>query len=325
MKIKFGRMILFGAISAVIYIVVPLILFTVLSNLGVASFKPEFKNTIIILGIVSVSIAVLKNMFPKESISSSVIGIGSAVFSGFYAFYLFGGFSSGKTWGSYQITTENFSAFLGLQIIAWVLLAGAIVRALGSGIRLIENIRFQKSERKKPPKIRAHQIFSVIGIGISLFMLGYLGSIAYSGSNIGVNVRDDYDYNYEDSGTPFYYDDDKINITMYFDVQNYGLYAISDVVINVDIYNVESANQTLLPENTKIGEVDNSSYDDFKSKQTAYEEKLIVGIFSKYAAGLAAYDATLELRVHFSCYYAGINIDFYTNQTTQWESPNPIT
>lgn len=322
MKIKFGRMILFGAISAVIYIVVPLILFTTLSNLEVASFKPEFKNTIIILGIVSVSIAVLKNMFPKESITSSIIGIGSAVFSGFYAFYLFGGFSSGKTWGSYQITTENFSAFLGLQIIAWVLLAGAIVRALGSGTRLIENIKFQKSEREKPPKIRAHQIFSVIGIGISLFMLGYLGSIAYSGSNIGVNIRDDYDIGYDNSGTIGDYTDDKFNITVYFDLQNYGFYSISDVVINVEIYTIETGDPTkvLLPDNTKIGEVNNASYGDFPSKQTTYEEKLVVQIFSDYAAGLAQYDANLTLKVQFSGNYAGINIDFYTNQTTQWES-----
>ncbi|MFO8018050.1 MAG: hypothetical protein R6U96_05400 [Promethearchaeia archaeon] len=322
MKLDFPRMIIYGTISAIIYIVVPIILFNYLSGLGLISFKAEFKNNLLTLGVIFVIITLGKNMFSKETITSSAIGIISAIYSGFYAFYLFGGFSSEKTWGSYQIITENFVAVLGLQIIAWTLLASAMVRALGSGVRLIENIRAKGKERKASKKFHIHQIFSVIGLGISLFMLGYLGSIAYSGSNISVNVKEEYDYDYDNAGTPTNYTDDKFNITMYFDLQNYGFYAISDVVINVDIYTIETTDpsQLLLPDDTKIGEVDDVSYGDFPSKQTAYEKELVVQIFSDYAAGLAQYDANLSLRVHFSSNYAEINIDFFSNQTTQWES-----
>ncbi|MGV9172076.1 MAG: hypothetical protein ACOC44_05585 [Promethearchaeia archaeon] len=314
-------MIIYGAISAVVYIAVPLILFNYLSGLGLVTFEAEFKNTLLTLGIIFIIITVVKNIFSKDTVISSIIGIGSAIYSGFYAFYLFGGFSSDKTWGSYQIITENFVALLGLQIIAWTLLAGAIVRALGSSTHLIENLRAKGKERESKG-FQVHKIFSVIGLGISLFMLSYLGSIAYSGSNISVNVREDYDYAYNNSGTPVDYTDDKFNISVYFDLQNYGFYAISDVVINVDIYTIETTDptQTLLPDNTKIGEVKNASYNDFPSKETAYEEELVVQIFSDYAAGMAQYDANLSLRMHFSSTYAGINIDFYTNQTTQWES-----
>lgn len=321
MEIQYNRMIIFGTITAVVYIIVPLIVMNVLSGLQIIDFKPSFQLTLIILGIFSVILTIVKNIFSKGTIIGNSIGIASSIFSGIYAFYLFGGFSPEKTWGSYQIITENFIAFLGLQLIAWLLLLGAIVRSLSSGAHLIENVRGKKKKREKERKLQAHQVFTVIGLGITIFMLGYLGTVIFSGTNIGLNVKDNNEYSYENSGTaPL--GDDKINITVFFDLHNYGFYSILDVVIDADIYTIGTTDpfQTSLPNNTKIGEVDKATYRNFPPKQTTYNEELIVSIDSKYVPGLITYDANLSLQIYFSTYYAGIFIDFYINQTTYWDS-----
>lgn len=322
MEIQFNRMIIFGTISAVIYIIVPLILMNVLSGLQLIEFKPSFQLTLILLGIFSVIITIVKNIFSKNTIIGNSIGIASSIFSGIYAFYLFGGFSLEKTWGSYQIITENFIAFLGLQIIAWLLLLGAIVSALGSVTRLLEIVRRKKKERKEERAVQPHQVFTVVGLGISIFMLGYLGTVIYSGTNIGINVKEDYGYSYYNSETPLDYSDDKINITAKYDLHNYGFYSISNVIIDVDIYTIGTTDvtQLTLPNNTKIGEVDKARYKNFPAKQTTYNEELTVSIDSEYVPGLITHDANLSLQIQFSSFYAGIFIDFYTNQTTYWES-----
>jgi len=313
-------MIIFGTISTIIYVIVPLILLTVLSGLQLIDFKPSFQLTLIILGIFSVIITIVKNIFSKNTIKGNIIGIASSIFSGLYTFYLFGGFSLEKTWGSYQIQTETFVANLGLQLIAWLLLIGALVRAVGSGVHLIEIIREERSGREKSKDYQPHQILTAVGVGIAIFMFGYLGTIIYSGTNIGLLVKEDYEYSY-DVGTADP-DDDKINITVSFDLQNYGFYPISDVVINVDIFTINTSDgtQIALPDDTKIGEVDDETYKNFPPKQTTYNEELTVSIFSQYAPGLVAYDANLSLQIYFSSFYAGILIDFYTTQRSQWDS-----
>ncbi|TFF99055.1 MAG: hypothetical protein EU541_05920 [Promethearchaeota archaeon] len=322
MEIEYKRMAIFGTLSLFFYIIIPLILINILSTLDLLSFNSSFIITLTVLGIFSVIITIIKNIFSKNTVKGNIIGIISSVFSGIYTFYIFGGFSPNKTWGSYQITTENFVALLGLQLIAWLLLIGAIIRACGSAVHLMENIKRNKKEIETSEKFQYHQIFTFIGIGLIIFMLGYLGSIIYSGTNIGVNVRENYIPSYDNSGTPFDYEDDNINITANFDLQNYGFYTISDVVIDVDIYTLETSDTTqiALPDNTKIGEVDKAKYKSFPAKQSSYNEEITVSIFSEYVGGLVLYDANLSLQIHFSSFYAGIIIDFYMTQKVQWDS-----
>jgi hypothetical protein len=62
MEVQIGKMILYGILSAVFYIVVPLILFEVIASLGYMTFTQAFKTSIIIFGIIGTVISMLRHL-----------------------------------------------------------------------------------------------------------------------------------------------------------------------------------------------------------------------------------------------------------------------
>jgi len=318
MPVQVGKMILHGILHAVLYIALPLILFEVIGMLGFMTFSQGFKISIMIIGAIGVFFTMLRHAYPKDTSANRIMAFIATIYSGFYLFYLFGGFTPGAQLGTYSIILPTIQILLGLQVFAWLLLGSSAIRALQY---LIEAIELRKMKEFKVRKqFKLSKMFKVLGILLSLVIMGYLGTIAYSASQIRFNMHDTIDFGWDDGGTLTNATDDAINITLTFDVQNGAIYAIYEVYLDMDIYTNTTDNPVILPENTKIGESKNNYYGVFHSSTTTLNQKITVNIDPAYAPGLATTNAMLDLRIAFSTLYAAININLNISAQTQWNA-----
>ncbi len=321
MEIQYSKMILYGSIRAIFYIAIPLILIVILSVYNIITFSQGFIISLIIIGIIGVGLTILKRMFPKNTMTNRLIAFAIAIYQGIYLFYLFGGFTPGVKLGNYYINTAQAQVLLGLQLIAWLLLVIAGVSAIQHLIGIIE-LRKKKEYRVKIKKeVKLRWLFRGLGYLLNIIILGYTISVIVSGLNLSFDLKDNYSFSVDSGpdGLPLN-SDDRINITVNFDIINKGIYTIQDVYLNVDIFTISTMDPLnfSLPENVKIGEVKNAYYKKFPRLAIA-SNKITVSIFQSYTFGLINYDADLELRVSLLSYYAGINIDLKTSIQTFWD------
>jgi len=316
MSIQVTKMILYGILYAVIYIAGPLILIEIISMMNIMTFSLSFKISVIILGIVGTVFAMLSHAYPKDTSANRIIALISTVYSGIYLFYIFGGFTPGVQLGTYSISLPTLQVLLGLQFFAWLLLGSSGIRALQYLIEAIElrkgkeyNLRFKK-------KFRVSKIFKFLGILASLAIFGYLGSIAYSATQLNFGIHDTIGLGYDDSGTPDL-SDDSINLTISFDVNNRGLYAIYDVKIDLEIY-VEDSTNTSLPIGAKVGESLNNNYGTFHSFTLYPNQNITADISNTYIIPLIYNDATLRYQISFNTLYAAILIDLNISINVPW-------
>ncbi|MHA2186440.1 MAG: hypothetical protein ACXAAI_15715, partial [Promethearchaeota archaeon] len=254
MEVQVGKMFLWGFISAITYIAVPFLLFYLLDMWGLMSFTQEFKTSIIIFGIVGIVFSMLSHLFPRDTSANRLVAFGSTIYSGIFLFYIFGGFTPGVSYGTYSITIPPIEVLLGLQLIAWLMLGSTAIRALRY---LIEAIELRKKDEYRVKKFKLSKVFQIIGTIASIVMLGCLGTLIYSGLNLGFSNLAVSDVNHDPHGPGI--GDDTINMTISFDLTNGGIYAIYDLSIDVLFSTVSSANASALPENTVIGESLNSN------------------------------------------------------------------
>ena len=309
MEVQIGKMILYGILSAVFYIVVPLLLFEVIGSLGIMTFTQAFKTSIIIFGIIGTIISMLRHLFPKDSAANRLVALGATVYSGIYLFYMFGGFTPGVSLGTYAIAFGPIQALLGLQLIAWLLLASSGIRGLQYLVEAIELRKKKEYNVKVRRQFKLSKVFKVFGTIMSLAMLGYFGSLVYSGLNLGFDIDDNFTFGHDAGGTPLDPSDDTVNITMSFDVSNQGIYAIYNVYIDVAFYTVTSANTSALPIGAKIGESLNNFYSTFHSFTLTPDNNVTVNIDPSHIVGFLTTDAELKFQISFSTLYAGILVD----------------
>ena len=314
MDIQINKMIFNGILNALMYIALPLIIFEIISILSPISFSQEFKITIIIIGIIGTVFAMLRHAFPKDTSANRLLAFGSTIYSGLYMFYIFGGFTSGAQLGTYSINLPGLQILLGLQIIAWLLLGSSGIKALQY---LIEAIELRKNKEYRI-KFRLSYIFKVFGTIFSLIIFGYLGSIAYSGSNLGFVFHDTFPIGWDTGDLLYDPSDDTINITMTFDLDNQGFYAIYDVYINAELHTVISTNESALPVGVKVGESLDSYYSTFHSFTNNINNNITIVMDPTYIVGLATTDATLELRISFSTFYALILVNLNGAVNIPW-------
>jgi len=314
MAIQIDKMILHGILNTLMYIALPLILFEVISMMGLMTFSQEFKISIIIIGIIGTVFAILRHAFPKDSSANRLLAFGSTIYSGIYMFYLFGGFTPGVQLGTYSINLPTLQVLLGLQIIAWLLLGSSGIRALKY---LIEAIELRKNKEYRV-KFRLSHIFTVLGTIFSLIIFGYLGSIAYSGMNLGFDFHDTFVLGWDKGALLFDPSDDNINITITFDLDNQGLYAIYDVYIDAEVHTEASANESALPVGVKVGESLDNYFSTFHSFTNNINNNITIIMDPTYIVGLATTDATLELKISFSTLYAAILINLNITVNIPW-------
>ena len=314
MVIQYNKMILHGILNAVMYIALPLVIFEVISMMGLMTFSQEFKTSIIIIGIIGTVFAMLRHAFPKDTSANRLIAFGSTIYSGIYLFYLFGGFTTGVQLGTYSINLPALQVLLGLQVIAWLLLGSSGIRALQY---LIEAIELRKNKEYRV-KFRLSHIFKVLGMMMSLIIFGYLGTIAYSGMNLGFDFHDTFPVGWDDGGTLLDPSDDAINITITFDLDNQGFYAIYDILIDAEFHTVTSANESALPLGVKVGESLDNYFSTFHSFTNNINNSITLIMDPTYIIGLASTDATLALKISFSTLYAAILINLNVSVNFPW-------
>ena len=307
MAIQITKMIMHGILSAVLYIALPLILFEVISNMGLMTFTQEFKTTIIIIGIIGVVFSMLSHAFPKDTSANRLIAFGSIIYSGIYLFYLFGGFTPGVQLGNYSINVPPLQVLLGLQVIAWLLLGSSGLRALKYLIEAIE-LRKNKEYRVKK-KFKLSKFFKVLGTILGLIIFGYLGSIVYSGMNLGFSFHPLSGFVRDPGVLPDPdFSDDTISTNITFDLNNQGLYAIYNAYVGVELRIQDSMNLSLLPIGLKIGG-GGKTFETFHSFTNNINNSVTLVIGSTYMMELATTDATLELILSFNTVYASILIN----------------
>jgi len=314
MAIQITKMIFHGILNAILYIALPLILFEVVSMMGLMTFSQEFKISIMIIGIIGTVFAMLRHAYPKDTTKNRLIAFGSTIYSGIYLFYLFGGFSQGVQLGTYSISVGPIQVFLGLQIIAWLLLGSSGIRALQY---LIEAIELRKNKEYRA-KFRLSKIFKVLGILLSLIIFGYLGSIVYSGMNLSFNFHPTFVLGHDTGVLPLDPSDDTINITITFDLDNQGFYAIYDVLIDAEFHTVWSANESALPVGVKVGESLDNYFSTFHSFTNNLNNNITLVMDPAYIVGLATTDATLAFKISFSTLYAAIFINLNLTVNIPW-------
>ena len=307
MTIQLTSMILHGILNAILYIALPLVLFEVIAMTGLMSFSQEFKMTIIIMGIIGVVFSMVRNAFPKDTSANRLMAFGSTVYSGIYLFYFFGGFTPGVQLGTYSISVPPIQVLLGLQLIAWLLLGSSGLRALKYLIEAVE-LRKNKEYRVKK-KFKLSKFFKVLGTILGLIIFGYLGSIVYSGMNLGFSFHPLSGFVRDPGVLPDPdFSDDTISTNITFDLNNQGLYAIYNAYVGVELRIQDSMNLSLLPIGLKIGG-GGKTFETFHSFTNNINNSVTLVIGSTYMMELATTDATLELILSFNTVYASILIN----------------
>ncbi|MBY8986348.1 MAG: hypothetical protein KGD65_14835 [Candidatus Lokiarchaeota archaeon] len=309
MEVQIGKMILYGLLSALFYIVVPLVLFEVIGSLGYMTFTQAFKTSILIFGIIGVFISMLRHLFPTDTSANRLVAFGATLYSGIYLLYIFGGFTPGVSLGTYSISFGPISALLGLQLIAWLFLASSGIRALRY---LVEAIELRKHKEysvtvRKPFKLS--KVFKVFGTIMGLGIACYFGSLVYSGLNLGFDIDDSFVHDHDDGGTPAIPADDSLSINMSFDQSNQGLFAIYDVSIDVRFIVDTSTNPGLLPVGTVVGSSLNNYFGTFHSFTVTPDNTVTVTIDPTWIVEFLTTDCTLEFRISLSTLYAGILVN----------------
>ena len=320
MEVQYGKMFLYGLISAIFYIALPLGLIYALEYFNIMKFSPTFTTTIIIFGIIGVVISMLKHLFPKDTSANRIISFLITIYSGIYLFYIFGGFEPGTKLGTYSINTPQIQVKLGLQLMAWLLLISTGVRGMQYLIEAIELRKKKEYSVRMKKQFRLSRLFKGLGMLLSLIIMGYIVSVVISGMNLNISVDDTYTYGWDNNGTPLDTSDDALNITMSFDVVNKGIYSVNNVSLDVDIYTVTTDNPSFLPENTKVGEVKNMYYPQFAALTATLDQKITVDMDPVYVPGLLTTDAILRLEISLDASYAAIFISLNTSIQTVWNA-----
>ena len=325
MEVQIGKMILYGILAAVSYLIGPLIVFQLLDTYNIMTFSQAFKLSIIIFGIIGIVFSMLRHLFPKDTSANRLVAFGATVYSGIYMFYMFGGFTVGVSYGTYAIDIPKMGiqVLLGLQLIAWTLLASSGIRALQYLIEAIEISKQKEYSVRVRRKFKLSKVFKVVGSILGLVIFGYFGSLVYSGLNLGFDIHDlePGDIGHDDGGSPLDPSDDTLNITMTFDVSNQGLYAIYDVSIDVRFFINSSTNPIALPVGTKIGESLSNGYGTFHAFSLTPDNDVTVDINPLdplHIVGLITTTCTLEFRISFSTLYAGILVDLNISIQVPW-------
>jgi len=287
-------------------------------------FSSNFLSTIIVTNIIGLTITIIRYIPPKNSISRNVIGIIIAIYNGFYLFYFFGGFTQGETLGNYYIKTESLEGSLGLQFLAGILLIGAFINSIYYMVKTLESKKFIKQNQKRIDlkNLKIIKGLKYTKLSLNFFLIGFIISVALSGLGLSIVLNNKYFFFWDEGSDLFDYSDDSIQITAYFDLTNLGIYSVLDVMLDVDIYTLNTSDispgQIFLPDNTKIGEIENMIYPVFPRGSTNKDEKIVIDIFTIYVQGLIMFDANLKLLLNFTCVYATIRIFITTEVGYTW-------
>ena len=321
---SYKRIFLHGTIRITFYLIIPFIIIFILSVQGIMSFSPNFIMTIIFTNIIGLIITIIRYIPSKDTILRNIIGVIIAIYNGFYLFYFFGGFTKGETLGNYYIKTESLEGSLGLQFLAGILLFGALINSMYYVVKTLKLKKFtkQNQKRKEIKYLKIIKSLKYTKLSLNSLLIGFILSVALSGLGLSILLNNKYFFFWDEGSDLFDYSDDSIQITAYFDLTNLGMYSVLDVILDVDIYTLNTSDispgQIFLPDNTKIGEIENMEYPIFPRGSINRDEKIVIDVFTIYVQGLIMFDANLKLLLNFTCIYATIRMSISTEIEYTW-------
>ena len=305
------KILVIGIVMASLFMVLPLILILILSSLNIMQFDTVFIIILMLLGALHVALIMLRTRFPKDSSKREIINICWTLYSGLYFFYMLGGFIPLGVSSYYFISIPGFYALFGLQLFAWLTLIASFINSGYYVMKIIGS--------KKEKLFQLKDFVRLAGILSYVIIFVFVLSIIISGLMVSFTQKEEYDVGWY-QGNPLNLNDDRVNITTYFDVNNQGLYAVSSIRLDAEIYTITTtdATQLLLPDNTKIGELIGIHYDQFRALSNSLNQNITIDIFPQYVPGLVQNNATLSIRAALTFMYAGIIIDLNLTIPTTW-------
>lgn len=325
MKIRLGAMIFYGIVKALFYLVIPLVAIYFINTYTILKVSFTTILGIIILGTIGTIVTILNHTFQKETVASGYTSIIDSVWSAVFIFFIFGGFSLGEGFGYYSVEGEPFGYYIyaqiGLQIIAYILMIGAGIQIFRHIFRTIEFAKHKKYDIKfKKRKFRASTFFRILGILVSIGLIGFIISIPVSALYVDIDLEGGkFFYSYDDGATPLDPSDDKVNMSVQFSVDNNGIYSILDVRLDIAISVRDCTNGTdiLIPDGTTISATPDREYNFYRGASVT-SENFTISIYNEYVDELVVCNATLLFDISFQARYAQLTADVDLMFEQEW-------
>jgi hypothetical protein len=213
------------------------------------------------------------------------------------------------------------SAQIGLQIIAYILMIGAGIQIFRHILRTIELSKHKKYDIKfKKRKFRASTFFRILGILVSIGLIGFIISIPVSALFVDIDLDGGkFFYSYDDGGTTLDPSDDKVNMSVQFSVDNNGIYSILDVRLDIAISVRDCTNGTdiLIPDGTTISATPDREYNFYRGTSKT-SENFTISIYNEYVDELVVCNATLLFDISFQARYAQLTADVDLMFEQEW-------
>ncbi len=324
MKIKLHAMIFYGVLKAFFYLVIPLLIIYFLETYGIMQFSDIYVLGILIIGVIGTAVTILNHTFKKDTVASGYASIVDSIYSAIFLFYIFGGFTPGVSFGTYEITYAMIHISIGIQLIAYLMLIAAGIKLLQHVFRTAELKKDKEYHVKIKRKFRASKFFKVLGTLCSLILVGYIISIPASAVNIDLALVGTPQFNHWDNGTLDDFSDDLLNMSFQFNVNNGGVYSIFDIRLDISLRTYNTTNTTALPDGEKIGGTPTSQIFEFRRFSSYTSQNFTIILETDYIEGLLLNNATLRYEISFTARYAGIDVSIDTFFNQPWENKTYI-
>lgn len=327
MKIKIPSMIFYGILKLLFYLILPLSIVYLLETYNIMQFSDAYVLGIWVIGIIGTIITVLTHTFKKDTVAHGYTKIIDSLYSAIFIFYIFGGFTIGDGFGNYFISTSlagySVSAKIGIQIIAYLLMIGALIGVFQHIFKTVEVKKQKEYHITIRRKLRASKVCRVAGIVTSLILVAYIVSIPASAINIRANLEGDgLDFAYDWNGTLNDTSDDTLSIFLMFSIHNGGVWSIFDVRLDIDILVqncINGTGDTLIADDTRIGGSPDIEYNFLQFTSTT-SENISMSIEPAYLIKLLPCTADLLFQLSFEARYAQLTLDVDLTFTMPWEN-----
>ena len=302
---------------------------------SITMISPDFMQKLIILGIMSVILTFLTKIFNRKTKIYHILALNHAFFIFLYLFQLFDGFNPNGVFGNYFINDETVQASIGLQIIIISFLIIAIIKGVYHLIKIFEIVKHQnhfkmkvkrilsfnkknalKYNQNTRPKLKTSHLVKTTSLGILIFLSIYVSTLIASGLNIKVEIPESYSLSLGSDEI----DHDGFCVNVDFDLQNRGIYPITDLYLAAEVFTKDSSDETILPNGVKVAEAKKTRMDDIGALTVTNPNSVTSAIFNDYLIGFLLCDCILEIKLSGTSKYAGISIEFDVVVEWNWKN-----
>jgi len=302
---------------------------------SITMISPDFMQKLIILGIIGVILTFFTNLFSKKTKIHHVLAVNYALFIFLYVFQLFNGFNHDGLFGNYSINDETVQALIGLQIIIIFLLIITVIRGIYHLIKILEIIRFEnhlrpeikknflspklatiKKNKFASTKLKLSNFVKMTSLCILIFLSIYVSTLIGSGFNVKLEIPETYSLSLGSDEI----DHEGFCANVDFDIQNMGIYPITDIYIAAEAFTKSSSDINILPIGVKVANLQRRHLEDINALTPMNPNSVASEIVSDYLIGFLLCDCVLEIKLSGTSKYGGISIAFDFVMEWNWKN-----